>query len=142
MRTREAEAGRAGQARGAGLSWLPLGVALVPKCPMCVAAWLSAAGAGVGVTEAAPWVLRLGQVLALLVLGGLALRLGRRAHHARRYRPLAGYLAAVLTLVALAWAVPSLLWLRLVALAAVGLAASAAERVACGRCAAPPARSS
>ncbi|MFP2905925.1 hypothetical protein ACLESD_12875 [Pyxidicoccus sp. 3LFB2] len=72
-------------------AFLPaLVAALLPKCPMCIAVYLSAAGIGASVAQgAAPWVLRVAYGVAFAVLGLLGFRLGMRAWRARRYGPFA-----------------------------------------------------
>jgi hypothetical protein len=56
---------------------LPLvAAALLPKCPMCLAAWLSALGAGASVAHgAAPLVIRLARVLLVAAVAWWSTRL-------------------------------------------------------------------
>jgi hypothetical protein len=70
--------------RPARAPWLALAsgllAALLPKCPLCLAGYLSLFGVTVGAAAAATAVLRpLGLALAALGLGWLALRWRRRA---------------------------------------------------------------
>ncbi|WP_164012272.1 hypothetical protein [Pyxidicoccus trucidator] len=75
----------------AGAALLPtLVAALLPKCPVCIAVYLSAFGLGASIAQdAAPWVLRAANGLAAAVLGLVLFRLGMRARRSRRYGPLA-----------------------------------------------------
>ena len=60
-------------------------MALVPKCPLCLAAYLSVIGVTAG--AAVPWIRVLQPAIAIaavLTLGAVVLRLARRA---RRYLP-------------------------------------------------------
>ena len=60
-----------------------LGV-LVPKCPLCLAAYLTAAGAGVSVAQrAAPILLRVANGLAAAACAWLVARLALRVWRAR-----------------------------------------------------------
>jgi len=63
------------------LAFLPtLGVFLLPKCPLCVAAYLSAAGCGAAVARAvAPGLLTGARVVAVVVAVFVVLRLVRLA---------------------------------------------------------------
>ncbi len=67
------------------VAFLPaLVAALLPKCPVCVAVYLSAAGIGAGLAnDAAPWVLRAANGLAAGMLGFLAFRLIARTWRRR-----------------------------------------------------------
>jgi hypothetical protein len=50
--------------------------ALIPKCPVCIAVYLSAAGIGMGFAQgAAPWVIRAANGAAAGVLALLCFRL-------------------------------------------------------------------
>lgn len=58
---------------------LALAGAFLPKCPLCVAAYLSAAGIGASAAHAmAPGVVGAGKVLVALALGVLSAQLGMR----------------------------------------------------------------
>jgi hypothetical protein len=103
--------------------WPALAGALMPKCPLCVAAWLSAAGAGAA-AGMAPVVVVAGRVAAVLAVVFLGVRLLGRARRTRRYRRLVPFAACALALLAATLAAPALLWPRLVALAGLVLAAS------------------
>jgi hypothetical protein len=72
----------------ARLSWWPaLAGALVPKCPLCVAAYLSAAGVGAGVASAAaPSLIRASYTAAALGAVMLVRRLLAKARRTWRQR--------------------------------------------------------
>ena len=63
--------GRSRVARRAGWSVLPgLLLALAPKCPLCLAAYLSVLGVGAGAAQAiAPWIRPVAASLLVLALG-------------------------------------------------------------------------
>jgi hypothetical protein len=123
----------------ARVAWLPaLAGALVPKCPMCVAAYFSAVGAGASLASAAaPAIVRAGHVAVILAVALLGARLLVRARRARRTRRLAPFALCAVALLAAALAAPALLWPRLLALAGLAVAVVRAERATAGaaRCA-------
>ncbi|QSQ21871.1 hypothetical protein JY651_43115 [Pyxidicoccus parkwayensis] len=104
---------------------LLLGV-LVPKCPVCLAVYLSAIGTGASAArDAAPLVVQVGNVLVAIALGVLIVRVVS----ARRPALIALFTLSSAALLVLAWAFPLLLWPRLVALAGVGIAVLRTQRV-------------
>jgi hypothetical protein len=116
--------------RLARVAWWPaLAAALVPKCPMCVAAWLSAVGAGAGAASAAA-IVGVGQLALVLAVAGLGARLLVRTPPQRRYRALAPFAVCALALVAAGFVAPTSLWPRLLALAGVAVCVVRAERAA------------
>ncbi|MCP3140074.1 hypothetical protein [Pyxidicoccus xibeiensis] len=65
-----------------GIVLLPV-LALLPKCPLCIAVWLSAAGFGAGAAHAlASGAVELAKVLVALALCILGAWLGRRVWRA------------------------------------------------------------
>jgi hypothetical protein len=91
---------------------------LVPKCPVCIAVYLSAIGTGASAAHgAAPLIVHAGNALVVLALGILGMRVVR----ARRASLIALFAISAGLLLALALAFPTLLWPRLVALAGVGV---------------------
>jgi hypothetical protein len=75
---------RAPRPRPSRLSWgallSGLALALLPKCPLCIAAYLTVLGLGTGAAAALAHVLHpLTLLLASLVLGLFVVRLARRA---------------------------------------------------------------
>jgi cytochrome bd-type quinol oxidase subunit 2 len=109
--------------------WPALVGALVPKCPMCVAAYLSALGAGASTADsAAPAIVRLGHLAVVLAVAILGARLLVRARRVRRYRGVAAFGVCALGLLVAEFAAPMLLWPRLVAVAGVAGSVVFAER--------------
>ena len=86
VRARAASAGR-GRAGSALTLALGVALALVPKCPMCIAGYLSVFGLGMAAAGAiAPWCLPLALALALLVISAARLS-GARLSGIRWLRP-------------------------------------------------------
>ncbi len=76
--------------------------ALLPKCPVCVAVYLSAAGIGAGVAQdTAPWVIRATNGVAAAVLSFLGFRLVLRAWRSRHQRRLGVWALSVGSLLVL-----------------------------------------
>lgn len=108
-------------------SLLPvLAGALVPKCPLCLAVYLSALGTGASAAhEVAPLAVHAGNALTVIALGFL----GPRVVATRRVGMIALFTLSAGALLVLAWALPLLLWPRLVALAGVTLSVVRARRM-------------
>jgi hypothetical protein len=69
--------------RRAGWAVIPVAVlAVLPKCPLCLAAYLSAAGISAGLAAPALQLMRPACVVAALAIVALAVRRGRRARPA------------------------------------------------------------
>ena len=100
------------------VAFLPaLAGALVPKCPVCVAAWLSAFGAGASAAQgAAPLIVRVGNGLLALAVSGLGVCLVMRVSRSHRYGALALFALSAGALLALTLAAPMPAWARLVPL--------------------------
>jgi hypothetical protein len=109
------------------LAFLPVLVGvLVPKCPVCIAVYLSAIGTGASTARgAAPLVVHAGNALVALALIVLGLRVVRT----RRYGLIALFAISAGALLALALAFPTPLWPRLIALAGVGVSVLRSRRV-------------
>jgi hypothetical protein len=100
---------------------------LVPKCPVCIAIYLSAAGTGASIARgAAPLVVHAGNALVAAALVGLGVRVVK----SRRRGLLALFALSAGALLVLALAFPTLLWPRLAALWVVGVSVLRAGRVA------------
>jgi hypothetical protein len=63
-----------------------LGAVLAPKCPLCVAAALSACGLGIGMTAAGLFAILLRPVAAVVAIGALAATIWPLVH--RHVRPM------------------------------------------------------
>lgn len=100
---------------------------LVPKCPVCIAIYLSAAGTGASIARgAAPLLVHAGNALVAIALVILGMRLVRSRHYAL----LALFALSAGALLVLALAFPTLLWPRLAALSGVGISVLRAGRAA------------
>jgi hypothetical protein len=116
----------------ARVTWLPaVAAVLVPKCPMCVAAYLSAIGAGASAASAAaPAIVRVGHLAVMLAVAMLGARLVARARRVRRYRGVAVFAVCAAALLVAEFVAPMLLWPRLLALTGVAVSVVRAERAA------------
>jgi hypothetical protein len=109
------------------IALLPLLVGvLVPKCPVCLAVYLSAIGTGASAAHgAAPLVVQAGNALVAIALVVLGLRVVR----SRRAGMIALFALSAAALLVLAWAFPLLLWPRLAALTGAGVSFLCTRRV-------------
>jgi hypothetical protein len=107
-----------------------LAMAVLPKCPLCLAGYLSVLGLGAG--TAGPWLRVLhpaSLVVAAVALGVVVTRLARRARAARRYRPLVAVAFAAGIAFALTLAPGAAVGARIAAIAGLAIALAWASEV-------------